>query len=74
MPPVALTLSCFVAMVWPPRWTVTVTCHVPPVCSCSGPSYSPVAFIGKRGHISHGRHAHSRHRSHEERRHLLLFL
>ena len=34
MPPAASTLSCFVARVWPPRTTATVTCQVPPEPSC----------------------------------------
>ena len=38
IPPVALRVNRFVAAVWPPLWTVTVTCHVPPLGSCNEPS------------------------------------
>ncbi len=38
IPPSALTRNCFVAMVWPFCFTVTVTCQVPPDSSTPVPS------------------------------------
>src|SRR6185437_16026805 len=37
IPPVAFTLSCSAAMVWPFLVAITATCQVPPEPSCSGP-------------------------------------
>src|SRR5512143_3014082 len=47
MPPVALTLSCPVAIGCAARSTATVTCHVPPVCNCTGAAYGPLPLSAR---------------------------
>ena len=66
MPPVALTLSCLLAIVWPPRLATTVTCQVPPVSRLSGAFINAITLFVECRFASHSGHAHGRHGWHEE--------
>src|SRR5487761_1372609 len=41
MPPPAVTVNCFAAIVCPPFWAAMLTCQVPPLPRLPVPSYMP---------------------------------